>query len=257
MEINKSYHKIKNNIITFYELKYYLGTIDYEELNYFGKIFPYKSNRQVESAINRLIELKEIPDDTYFDTFDPDLPSGIFSFNLSYFEHGNCLWFIRGAKNLPDMRWDGVSRAGIWIPNDETIKTVGSRKDHIIKMVNSDLKIYNAMANGEVYELFCSSYVIKKENGEIITNINSYDKEIDTIYSGHIVGQDVDSIEIYAGELVEETESNSLYSIETFEESYKKCIDNKYDINTSLSYLETKLDLDRHSIIDLITAHEK
>jgi len=38
---------------------------------------------------------------------------------LSYFEHGNCIWDVRGSSmsNWPDFNWDGVDFAGVWIPD--------------------------------------------------------------------------------------------------------------------------------------------
>lgn len=42
------------------------------------------------------------------------------AFILSYFEHGNSLWFRQGSRpNMPDMRWDGVHVAGILIAPDD------------------------------------------------------------------------------------------------------------------------------------------
>jgi hypothetical protein len=37
---------------------------------------------------------------------------------LSYFEHGNCIWDVQGSmERTPDFQWDGVSFAGVWIPD--------------------------------------------------------------------------------------------------------------------------------------------
>lgn len=39
---------------------------------------------------------------------------------LSYFEHGSCVWDVQGGKHIggcPDMRWDGTRFAGVWLPD--------------------------------------------------------------------------------------------------------------------------------------------
>jgi hypothetical protein len=39
---------------------------------------------------------------------------------LSYYEHGNCLWDVQGGPQIsrcPDMQWDGVRFAGLWVPD--------------------------------------------------------------------------------------------------------------------------------------------
>ncbi len=37
---------------------------------------------------------------------------------LSYFEHGLGLWGVAGTmEGMPDFRWDGVSLAGVWVPD--------------------------------------------------------------------------------------------------------------------------------------------
>lgn len=39
---------------------------------------------------------------------------------LSYFEHGRCQWGVRGSMgSMPDFQWDGVSTAGVWLPDEE------------------------------------------------------------------------------------------------------------------------------------------
>jgi hypothetical protein len=40
---------------------------------------------------------------------------------LSYFEHGRCLWDVMCGERIsrcPDMRWDGVRIAGLWLPDE-------------------------------------------------------------------------------------------------------------------------------------------
>jgi hypothetical protein len=84
---------------------------------------------------------------------------------LSYFEHGNCLWGVRGSmNNMPDFNWDGTDFAGVWIPDDECIKTVDhyeklakekdeefNRNEKFKEMATQACKTYTAYCNGEVY----------------------------------------------------------------------------------------------------------
>lgn len=40
---------------------------------------------------------------------------------LSYYEHGLSLWDVMGGDHIsgcPDMQWDGVPFAGVWVPDD-------------------------------------------------------------------------------------------------------------------------------------------
>lgn len=47
---------------------------------------------------------------------------------LSYFEHGNCLWGVRGTMgSMPDFQWDGTSMAGIWVPDSSCIDHIRSK----------------------------------------------------------------------------------------------------------------------------------
>ena len=48
---------------------------------------------------------------------------------LSYHEHGDCLWDVRGGDSIsccPDMRWDGVIFAGLWIPDAVALDNIWS-----------------------------------------------------------------------------------------------------------------------------------
>lgn len=51
---------------------------------------------------------------------------------LSYFEHGLCRWGVQGTMGgMPDFNWDGVSFAGVWVPDDccrDEIKSRSHRK---------------------------------------------------------------------------------------------------------------------------------
>ena len=95
---------------------------------------------------------------------------------LSYFEHGLSLWDVQGGSRFgscPDKQWDGVSFAGVWIPDQccrDNIKYL-SHKKHITykaaayEMAKQCCETYTEWANGE-----CYGYVVelRDENGTVI-----------------------------------------------------------------------------------------
>lgn len=84
---------------------------------------------------------------------------------LSYFEHGQCKWGVKGSmSSMPDFNWDGVNFAGVWIPDDECIKSVDiwekeakekgeefNRNKKFEEMAKGACETYTSYCNGEVY----------------------------------------------------------------------------------------------------------
>jgi hypothetical protein len=84
---------------------------------------------------------------------------------LSYFEHGQCRWGVKGTmSSMPDFNWDGVNFAGVWIPDDECIKSVDiwekeakekgeefNRNKKFEEMAKGACETYTSYCNGEVY----------------------------------------------------------------------------------------------------------
>ena len=88
---------------------------------------------------------------------------------LSYFEHGNCIWGVRGTlSDTPDFRWDGVSIAGIWTPDEclrKELKTV-KPQDRYAKLrewASQACEAYTAWCNGEVYAYGVRGYELRKD----------------------------------------------------------------------------------------------
>lgn len=84
---------------------------------------------------------------------------------LGYFEHGRCDWHVSGHKPLGtegDYRWDGVSFAGVWVP-DTVLKQElgksrgGTRRRMLEKFAAQACKVYTAWCNGDVswYSVSC------------------------------------------------------------------------------------------------------
>lgn len=105
---------------------------------------------------------------------------------LSYFEHGLCKWGVRGSLDCtPDFNWDGVSFAGIWIPDQcvlECMETIpeDERQDWLLKQAESACEVYTNFCNGEVYGFSLKVYSLRK-NGDNILDMESdyrFDEEI-------------------------------------------------------------------------------
>jgi hypothetical protein len=71
------------------------------------------------------------------------------AFFLSYYEHGRCLWSLRGEG--PQCRWDSVNVAGIliWEQDEDNIgaKTVEDRRKDAQRFLDS----WNAYVNGDAW----------------------------------------------------------------------------------------------------------
>lgn len=78
---------------------------------------------------------------------------------LSYFEHGQCLWDVAGGARIgscPDMQWDGVAFAGVWVPDDcvresYTGQDGKTRREWMIKQAESACREYTAWCNGDCW----------------------------------------------------------------------------------------------------------
>lgn len=87
------------------------------------------------------------------------------AFVLSYYEHGDCLWYIPGTHSPPDMQWDGCRVAGVLIwgtknpRRDMGAKTYEDRK----KDAEAFVEHYTAWANGHLYY-----YRIEDADGEML-----------------------------------------------------------------------------------------
>ena len=88
---------------------------------------------------------------------------------LSYFEHGDCIWFLADGYAPPgvEFRWDGVRYAGLLVWEDEPVPTM-TRED-LAKDAAIYLDAYTAWCNGEGY-----GFVIEDETGECIDSCCGY-----------------------------------------------------------------------------------
>ena len=109
---------------------------------------------------------------------------------LSYFEHGNSIWGVKGTMNgMPDFNWDGVDFAGVWIPDKECINTVDhyeklakekneefNRNDKFKELAAQACKTYTAYVNGEVYGYNIELFRLQIDgDGDSIEEHGNYD----------------------------------------------------------------------------------
>jgi len=89
------------------------------------------------------------------------------AFFLSYFEHGNCVWSLKGHG--PQCRWDTTQIAGILVwehsPDDMGAKSYKDRE----KDAEAFLQEYTNWCNGQ-----CFCYCIRDEKGEAIDFCGGY-----------------------------------------------------------------------------------
>jgi hypothetical protein len=84
------------------------------------------------------------------------------AFFLSYFEHGNCVWFLHGDEPAGvEFRWDGVKVAGLIVwegkPGDLGPRTLEARRND----ADAFLKTYTSWCNGEGY-----GYSVEDQDGQ-------------------------------------------------------------------------------------------
>ena len=112
---------------------------------------------------------------------------------LGYFEHGQCDWHISGhmpSGTEGDYRWDGVSFAGVWVPDAECrlhinnmvaklkrvskSKQKAARRKIVEECATQACKLYTQYCNGEVYCYSVEVYTLRKEGQENYTQYSDY-----------------------------------------------------------------------------------
>jgi hypothetical protein len=117
---------------------------------------------------------------------------------LGYHEHGNCLWFVSDrltvvegghtglllrdkgrATVVPDMQWDTVQFAGIWIPDDcllDELKDVkdADRRAKLLEWAGQACELYTKWCNGETYEYSLKVYKVRRDGKNVYDNEDDY-----------------------------------------------------------------------------------
>jgi hypothetical protein len=113
---------------------------------------------------------------------------------LSYFEHGQSLWFVKDstAPAGVEFQWDGVGVAGIWIPDDCVRESYTgqdglSRRDWMVKQAAAACEAYTQWCNGEVYSYSVELYRKREEDGYLFDELTDY-RFADPVYEDSCCG---------------------------------------------------------------------
>jgi hypothetical protein len=115
------------------------------------------------------------------------------AFFLSYFQHGDCLWFLKGSKSPPDMRWDGNVFAGLLVW-ELPVRYLGSKTyEERWKDAAWFLETYTAYCNGHVYYLSLHDADGQQVDGAVTVYDVAGDFEAALEeFKDHLVGQQVE-----------------------------------------------------------------
>jgi hypothetical protein len=105
---------------------------------------------------------------------------------LSYYEHGDCMWFVADSS-VPagvEFQWDGVRLAGVWEPDDiikqtaddKKLKTgTDERRQWMVDQAVDACEVYTWWCNGEVYSYDIRVYNKRQtEDGATYDELNDY-----------------------------------------------------------------------------------
>lgn len=163
--------QIAGDTILFVSVAYDVGTPNpLEEMDGVGEIIALRRGTPSEAMDRAENARREDPD----------------AVGLSYYEHGGHVWFVRGRQGnriLPDFQWDGVSLAGVWIPDSHTREAAdgmnlkpgtAERRAWMIEQAEGDCDLFTAWGNGNVYRYSVTAYEVRLDDqGE------PYDRESD------------------------------------------------------------------------------
>lgn len=119
---------------------------------------------------------------------------------LSYFEHGNCQWFVRDVernRHIPDFRWDGTDVAGVWTPgkhlrDDEAKGLKGAKRAAKMReWAAQACETYTSWCNGDVYGYIIEVYDVRlSDDGEACEDRRVYQTLGEPLYEdacwGHV-----------------------------------------------------------------------
>lgn len=114
---------------------------------------------------------------------------------LSYFEHGQCRWFVAGSRAPAgvEFQFDGVEFAGVWIPNEEALDNINTiverdarpREDVLREYAAAVCVEYTNYCNGEIYSYQLEVYkLLHDSDGNDIEDRDHYEAH------GHLITDD-------------------------------------------------------------------
>lgn len=96
---------------------------------------------------------------------------------LGYFEHGECLWHVSGCTpsgTEGDYRWDGVSVAGLWIPDaaqKRELEFLGAykvRRSTAERWAADACRVFTEWCNSRVFEWRLEMYPVRITGGGVV-----------------------------------------------------------------------------------------
>lgn len=111
---------------------------------------------------------------------------------LSYYEHGQCLWFPQGTKAPAgvEFEWDGVRTAGMWVPEGMEEDVAGltgeARMARLLEIAKGVCAEYTSWCNGDVYRFDVAIYDIREEGDEYYDARSDYRRQVP--YAAESVG---------------------------------------------------------------------
>jgi hypothetical protein len=137
-----------------------------EDMDGFGMIRSFSNRHHNNINPNEALEMMKA---------DPDIVG------LSYFEHGNSMWFVKGEQPAGvEFQWDGTRFAGIWIP-DKCVKdsytTVEgkTRAQYMEEQASSACTTYTQWCNGEIYYYNVEAFKLRtSEDGDMYDEKDDY-----------------------------------------------------------------------------------
>lgn len=160
-------HTIFGDKIAFTTIRYDQDCSSPEENDGFGTMWSGSRKHINFKPLSELAEMAEA---------DPD------AVKLAWYAHGNELWYVPGEYEgyLPDKQWDGVSFAGLWVPDDSVRESyMGqdglTRREWMVKQAVSACEEYTAWGNGECYGYEIKVYKLEHdEDGDPLTEEGDY-----------------------------------------------------------------------------------
>lgn len=118
---------------------------------------------------------------------------------LSYFEHGQCQWFVRNTDSSlstsPDFRWDGVTVAGLWMPDKCLLEELGKkrgqrRRDQLVEWAKQACEAYTKYCNGEIYEYRVRAYELRRDTSGNVWDTPSDYRRSEEVFEDATCGYD-------------------------------------------------------------------
>ena len=141
-------------------------------------------------GVGRIIQLRRSTPQQDIELAENALANDPDAVELSYYEHGSSLWYVRergGKFVLPDRHWDGVDRAGVWLPDKSVLdsaETLGlvkgskERRKWMLDQAENACRLFTAYLNGDVFGYSVAVYRVRHDDrGEPYDRLSDYRRD--------------------------------------------------------------------------------